>query len=89
MTSGSDFLLAARLCEIADLEQLGRTADLVAVIARFIHALQRERGISSVYLGSLGRRYATERQAQLAECAASVLEQLRTVSRSETSAARP
>ncbi|TFZ08854.1 nitrate regulatory protein [Ramlibacter humi] len=70
MKSGSDFLLAARLCEIADLEQLARTADLVAIIARFIHALQRERGISNIYLGSLGSRYASERQRQVAECAA-------------------
>lgn len=70
MKSGSDFLLAARLCEIADLEQLARTADLVAVIARFIHALQRERGISNIYLSSRGTRFGAERQQQVDECIA-------------------
>jgi hypothetical protein len=68
MKSGPDFLLAARLCEIADLEELARTAGLVGVIARFIHALQRERGISNIYLGSLGSRYVEERQRQIEEC---------------------
>ena len=70
MKSGSDFLLAARLCEIADLEQLAGTADLVAVIARFIHALQRERGIANIYLSSLGTRFGAERQEQAAQCVA-------------------
>jgi hypothetical protein len=71
MKSGSDFLLAARLCEIADLEQLARTADLVAAIAGFIHALQRERGSSNIYLSSLGARFGAERIEQVAQCVAS------------------
>lgn len=65
MRSGSDFLLAARLCEIADLEQLARTADLVEAIAGVIHALQRERGVSNIYLSSQGSRFASERTEQL------------------------
>ena len=68
MRSGPDFLLAARRCEIADLEELERTAGLVAVIARFIHALQRERGISNIYLSSQGSRYGEERGRQIDEC---------------------
>lgn len=69
MRSGSSFLLAARQCEIAELEQLGRTGELVGAIGRFIHALQRERGISNIYLVSQGRRFATQRVKQVVECA--------------------
>jgi len=70
MKSGSTFLLAARQCEIAELEQLARTCELVAVIARLIHALQRERGISNIFLGSHGARFAAQREQQVLECAA-------------------
>ena len=48
--SGSSFLLAARRCEICELEQLALTGELVNVIGRFIHALQKERGLSIVFL---------------------------------------
>jgi hypothetical protein len=68
MTSGSSFLLAARQCEIAELEELARTGELVSVIGRFIHALQRERGLSNVFLGSRGTRLAEALRTQLAEC---------------------
>lgn len=70
MKSGSTFLLAARQCEIAELEELARTGELVGAIGRFVHALQRERGLSNVFLGSQGRRFGEQRQQQLAECAA-------------------
>jgi len=66
--SGSSFLLAARQCEIAELEELARTGELVGVIGRFIHALQRERGISNVFLSSQGTRFADQRRQQIAEC---------------------
>lgn len=68
MKSGSTFLLAARQCEIADLEELARTGELVGAIGRFVHALQRERGLSNVFLGSQGLRFADQRRQQLAEC---------------------
>lgn len=68
MRSGSSFLLAARQCEIAELEQLARTGELVGAIGRFIHALQRERGISNIYLGSHGARFAAQRVVQVGEC---------------------
>lgn len=68
MKSGSTFLLAARQCEIAELEELARTGELVGAIGRFVHALQRERGLSNVFLGSQGRRFADQRRQQLAEC---------------------
>ena len=70
MTSGLTFLIAALRCEIDALDQLGRTSALVATIARLVHALQRERGISNVLLGSGGRRFAEERAAQVAACIA-------------------
>lgn len=68
MKSGSHFLLAARQCEIAELEELARTSELVGAIARFIHALQRERGLSGVLLGSQGSRFARQRVQQVAAC---------------------
>jgi hypothetical protein len=68
MTSGSSFLLAARQCEIAELEDLARTGELVGAIARFVHALQRERGLSNVFLSSHGTRFADQRVQQQAEC---------------------
>lgn len=67
MRSASAFLLAARQCEIAELEQLAQTSELVGVIGRFTHALQRERGLSNVYLASGGSRLGPQRQAQVAE----------------------
>jgi hypothetical protein len=64
MKSGSSFLLAARQCEISELEQLARTSELVGVIGRFIHALQRERGLASIFLSSQGAVYAAQRVQQ-------------------------
>jgi hypothetical protein len=68
--SGSTFLLAARQCEIAELEELARTGELVGLIGRFIHALQRERGLSSVFLSSQGTRFAGARADQVQACQA-------------------
>lgn len=68
MKSGSTFLLAARRCEIAELEELARTGELVDAIGRFVHALQRERGLSNVFLSSHGTRLGAQRLEQLEEC---------------------
>lgn len=68
MKSGSSFLLAARQCEIAELEELARTSELVGVIGRFIHALQRERGICNIFLSSHGSRFGAQRLRQVEEC---------------------
>ena len=68
MKSGLSFLVAARQCEIGDLEQLAQTSELVGVIGRFTHALQRERGLSNVFLASHGERFAIQREQQAAEC---------------------
>jgi hypothetical protein len=68
MNSGLSFLVAARRCEIDELEQLARTSELVSTIGRLVHALQRERGLSNVLLASQGRRFAAQRSAQIGEC---------------------
>jgi hypothetical protein len=67
MKSGLSFLIAARRCEINDLEQLTRTSALVNVIGRLVHALQKERGISNVFLASQGSRFAAQLKQQIAE----------------------
>ncbi|RZL48650.1 MAG: ANTAR domain-containing protein [Variovorax sp.] len=67
MKSGLSFLVAALRCEIDELDQLGRTSELVGAIGRLVHALQRERGLSNVVLASGGRRFVTEREAQVAQ----------------------
>jgi hypothetical protein len=66
--SALSFLLAARRCEIAELERLSATSELVGTIGRFVHALQRERGISSVFLASAGARFGAMRIEQVPEC---------------------
>jgi hypothetical protein len=68
MKSGLSFLIAARRCEINDLEQLTRTSALVNVIGRLVHALQKERGISNVFLSSRGARFSTQLPVQVREC---------------------
>lgn len=74
MKSGTSFLLAARQCEIAELEQLARTGELVGAVGRFVHALQRERGIANIFLSSHGERFAGQRLQQVAACRAAELE---------------
>lgn len=69
MKSGLHFLLAAKCCEIAELQQLTLTAELVDASARLVHELQRERGMSNLYLGSAGQRFGAERLAQVAQTA--------------------
>lgn len=57
MASALDFMLAARRSEMQGLRSLELTCELVACIGRLIHALQRERGFSNIYLGSHEERY--------------------------------
>ena len=66
MKTGLDFLLAAKRCEIDGLQRLAFTATLVDVTARLVHQLQRERGLTNLYLGSQGRRFADTRATQIA-----------------------
>ncbi|QLF92638.1 nitrate- and nitrite sensing domain-containing protein [Pseudomonas sp. ABC1] len=45
------FMLAARRCELQGLEALAQTCTLVSLLSDLVHALQRERGFSNLYLG--------------------------------------
>ncbi len=65
MKSALSFLMAAKRCEIAGLRQLALTSELVNAVARLVHALQRERGLSNLYLASQGQRWAVERREQV------------------------
>ncbi len=50
MKSGTAFLIAARQCEIHDLQQLMRTSALVRRAGECVHTLQKERGLSNLWL---------------------------------------
>lgn len=68
MKSALHFLVAAKRCEIGELEHLALTGTLVKVVGRLIHELQRERGISNVFLASQATRFAEQRDQQGAMC---------------------
>jgi hypothetical protein len=68
MKSAFSYYLAARQCEIGELERLAATSGLVGVIGRFTHALQRERGSSNIFLASRGERFAATRLEQVPRC---------------------
>ena len=55
-----DFLVASRKCEVVSLERLLEAVQLVGHIRALVHQLQRERGASSLWIGSAGQRYAEE-----------------------------
>lgn len=55
-----DFLVASRKCEVVSLERLLEAVQLVGRIRALVHQLQRERGASSLWIGSGGQRYAEE-----------------------------
>lgn len=62
-----NILLAARRHEVAELKRLSRKAQLVGAIGHLIHALQLERGASSIYLASAGQRFADTRLDLIAD----------------------
>lgn len=57
MSDAVGFMLAARRCEMQGLRGLELTCALVERISHLVHALQRERGFSNIYLGSEGERF--------------------------------
>jgi hypothetical protein len=61
------FLRSAHLCRARDLKLLSILSDLVKGISALIHALQKERGASSIYLGSNGAHFAERLVARVAE----------------------
>ncbi|PCF95677.1 nitrate- and nitrite sensing domain-containing protein, partial [Vreelandella nigrificans] len=65
MSSAQQLLLTALRCDIDNLRHLATTSDIVGDISRFIHVLQRERGASTIYLVSKGKRFKTRRTMYL------------------------
>jgi hypothetical protein len=61
------FLRSARMCRARDLKLLSILSELVKGISKLIHALQKERGASSIYLGSNGAHFADRLVARVAE----------------------
>ncbi|HEY8569296.1 nitrate- and nitrite sensing domain-containing protein [Microbulbifer sp.] len=59
------FLLAAKRAEIQALERLVGSCELVTTVSDLVHQLQRERGISNIYLVSAGFRFSAQRQEQI------------------------
>lgn len=59
------FFLASKRSEIASLKQLMESCELVTGVSSLIHELQRERGLSNLYLASGGERSASQRQEQI------------------------
>lgn len=68
MIAGLHFLVTAKHCEIADLSQLAQSASLVDTTARLVHGLQRERGLSNLYLAPQGESVLAPLQAQVSQC---------------------
>ena len=66
-TPAARFLRAARLCRVRDLRQLSILGDLVQGIRKLIHALQKERGATSIFLGSGGATFADRLATRVAE----------------------
>lgn len=55
-------VLRARQLEIESLRHLAARAELADVVGQLIHALQHERGATSIYLASGGQRFTEERR---------------------------
>lgn len=62
------FLRAATLCRTRGLEQLVILGELLKGMSELIHALQKERGASSIFLGSNGAQFSDCLAARIAEC---------------------
>lgn len=65
--SVSKVVLRAKQVEIDAARHLAARAELVDVIGQLIHALQRERGASSIYLASQGQRFDSVRRTAVDE----------------------
>lgn len=65
--SVSDFVLRARQLDIEATQHLATRVGLAEAIGQLVHALQRERGFSGVFLASAGARFAAERLAAMEE----------------------
>jgi AmiR/NasT family two-component response regulator len=66
-TPAARFFRSARQCRARDLTQLSILAELVQGISKLIHALQKERGATSIFLGSGGATFADRLAQRIAE----------------------
>lgn len=60
MNRALEYLRASRASEIASLQRLLRTGQHITAISELIHALQRERGVSNIWLCSGGQLFGEE-----------------------------
>lgn len=65
--SVAKLLLTAKQHEIDELRHLTERAELAGSIGHLIHCLQSERGASSLYLASGGKRFASNRQQMISD----------------------
>ncbi len=59
--SAAEYLIAATEAEVTALQQLLRMTRLVVAISALVHALQRERGATTIYTGSAGQQFRRQR----------------------------
>lgn len=69
MTATRRLLQAASKLQREQLAALSATVAVVSDISRCVHALQRERGSSIIYLGSGGSRFGAQRDQRVADSA--------------------
>ncbi len=67
------FVRSANLCRTRGLEQLVILSELMRALSELIHALQKERGAASIFLGSTGTQFAACLNERVGDC--QVLEQ--------------
>lgn len=68
MRASLHYLIAARRCEITELQQLLHTSALVRQLALLVHVLQKERGLSNIVLASGGTQGLAELHKQHLAC---------------------
>lgn len=61
MDDALSWLQASRLSDIASLERLRQTGNLITTVSELVHQLQRERGASNLWICSQGRLYGEQR----------------------------
>lgn len=64
MSLAASFLLAARQQEVAHLQALAHSCELVRRTGSLVHQLQAERGMSNLLLGSIEQRFLSQWQTQ-------------------------
>jgi len=62
-----DYLIASKKCELMNLQYFLQMGKLVQCLSNLVHSLQRERGVSNLFLGSSGTRYGKQRQSLVRE----------------------